>query len=132
MRSLTLPSHVANCTQQRVFMCEMVLFRMLTTNSIQVAELAHALASAKSQQKTYSSTLSTDGGGGSAMSAQVEKLREELEEAKAKLEEEKSSHSQTRHASQQHAAVRLMLFPLSAHSYLQLALSSFLFSSLQN
>jgi len=86
--------------------------RMLTS-STQVAELAHALASAKSPQKTYSSTLATDGGGGSAMSAEVEKLREELEEAKAKLDEEKFSHSQTRQASQQHAAVRLMLLPLS-------------------
>ena len=108
-----LPSHVVDCTQQRVFICEMVLFRMLTTSSTQVAELAHALASAKSPQKTYLSTLATDGGGGSAMSAEVEKLREELEEAKTKLDEEKFSHSQTRQASQQHAVVRLMLLPLS-------------------
>lgn len=74
----------------------------------QVAELSSALAAARTPQKTYSSASATNGGDSSllsSMAAEVERLQEELDDAKEKLEEEKFTHEQTAKASQQHVQV---------------------------
>ena len=82
----------------------------------QVAELSSALAATKSPQKTYSSASATNSGDNSllsSMAAEVERLQEELEDAKDRLEEEKFTHEQTATASQKHVEVYARLFPIS-------------------
>lgn len=85
--------------------------QMLTTTYMhtrathtQVAQLTQALEAAKTPQKTYSSASATNGGGDSllAMTGEVEQLREELQEAKDKLDDEMFAHQQTRKASNTH------------------------------